>query len=163
MVANATRLVGAGSAAVALAFLAACSPGGFEGTVRCWAQSAQVVYDPGESVDVILGERALGSADAGGRALDNANCEAVATQDGWFVGIRYATVTESATLDCRFADRFFLHAHPTYSSESGELFPDGSALYVVVPKKNTIVVSASIGDDASKSRLMFSERYCSLG
>jgi hypothetical protein len=162
MVAIATRFAGTGWAVTAFLCLAACSGGGFEGTVLCPGQSVEVTYHPADGVAVTMAERRIGSADAGDRELDEEECETVATQTGWFVGISYTKIAEPVGLQCRFPSRFFLHAQPTYSSESGELFPDGSALYVVVPKRNTIVVSASIAEDDADSRLMFSKRYCTV-
>jgi hypothetical protein len=161
---RAIRLLVAGGASFVVFVSAACSgdPKGFEGTVLCRATRADVMFDVGR-VEVRSGDEEVGWADAGDRVLNDDVCEKVATQTGWFVGIRYTRERRGATLRCRLPGRFFLHAHPTYSSESGEVFPDGSALYVVVPARNTIVVSAGIGEDESRSNLSFSKRHCPRG
>jgi hypothetical protein len=107
-----------------------------------------------------LAENKVGWADAGGRGLDDERCARVETQTGWFTGIRYEHVAEPLTLRCCLPGRFYLHAHPSFSSESGEVFPDGSALYLVVERKRTIVASAGVGDSAAKSTMSYSRRYC---
>ncbi|HEU6445983.1 MAG TPA: hypothetical protein VFL61_13085 [Gaiellaceae bacterium] len=144
--------------AVALALLAGCSSERFEGTVRCEDSAAEVVYDQG-GVEVRVRDERVGWADAGDRGFGG-ECERVATQESWGTEFEYAQATGRVTLRCRFPARFFVHVHPTYSSESGEAFPDGSALYLVAEEGRNIVVSASIQDDSGDSTLQFSERYC---
>lgn len=128
--------------------------------MRCQGTVATFVYDPDERVEILAEDVEIAWADAGGRGVDDRACDRVPTQDGWFVGIRYERATGPITLRCRFPGQFFVHAHPSYSSESGEVFPDGSALYLVAEEKQTIVASAGIGEDSEKSSLSYSERYC---
>jgi hypothetical protein len=145
--------------AVAL-FLAGCSGGGFEGTVRCDGTTATLVYDPGERVEILAEDVEVGWADEGARGLNEDACEQVPTQEEWFVGIPYRHPTSPTTLRCRLPGQFFVHAHPSYSSKSGEVFPDGSALYLVAEASQTIVASAGIEKDSKRSSLSYSERYC---
>jgi hypothetical protein len=146
-----------------LVLLAGCSSEGFEGTVACRGTAAEFRFDPGEGAEVRLAEHRIGWADAGKRGLDADRCERVATQTEWFTGIAYQRATKRVTLRCRLPGRFYLHAHPSFSSDSGEVFPDGSALYLVVEQTRTIVASAGIGEDAEKSSLSYSRRYCTPG
>lgn len=157
-----TRLrasVCASGVSLALALAAGCSDGGFEGTALCRDAVADVVYDPNDGVEVRTQGDRVAWADAGDRGVDDEACEHVRTQTGWFVGIRYERVKTRVELRCRFRGQFFVHTHPTDSSESGELASDGSALYLVVRRKQTIVVSASL-DDNERGSIAFSKRYC---
>jgi hypothetical protein len=144
----------------ALALLTACSVEGFEGTAACLGDTAEFRFDPSDGAEVHGAGEKLGWADADGRGLDDEHCERVTTQTGWFVGITYERTSQPMTLRCRLPGRFYLHAHPTFSSESGELFPDGSALYLVIEKRRTIVASAVVGEDSANSAVSFSRRYC---
>jgi hypothetical protein len=99
-------------------------------------------------------------ADADWRGADQDVCEPVRTPDDWLVGFEYERTTGPATIHCRFPKRFFVHAHPTFSSESGELFPDGSALYLVAAEQRSIVASASVADDSARSSLRYVKDYC---
>lgn len=146
--------------AAAIAVLAGCSSSGFEGTTRCNAAVAEVVYDPGKQVEIRVGGQRVGWADAGDRELNEEACERVATQTEWFVGVEYMRVTQPMTIRCRFAQRFYVHAHPTSSSESGETFPDGSALYLVAEEAKTIVASAAIADDPAEGSLRYARSHC---
>jgi hypothetical protein len=143
-----------------LALAGGCSTEGFNGTVACRGTATEVGYDPADGVEVRMRGSRLGWADADGRGLDDEQCERVETQTGWFVGIRYRRTAEPVTLRCRLPGRFFLHANPSFSSESGEVFPDGSALYLVVERRRTIVVSAGLDDNPRNSSLTYSPRYC---
>jgi hypothetical protein len=145
--------------AVAL-LLAGCSGDGFEGTARCNATVAEVVFDPNEQVEIRTGGDRVGWADAGGRGVDDKTCKRVETQTEWFVGIEYTRATEPTMLRCWFPERFFVNVHPTYSSESGEMFPDGSALSLVAEERRTIVASASITDASAGDSLQYSREHC---
>jgi hypothetical protein len=144
----------------ALAFMVGCAGGGFEGTARCVATVAEVVYDPNEKVEIRASGERVGWADAGHRGVDDETCERVETQTSWFTGIEYTRATGPTTLRCRFLERFFVHAHPTHSSESGEAFADGSALYLVTEEGQTIVASASISDASAGGSLQYSREHC---
>jgi hypothetical protein len=144
----------------ALALLTACSAEGFEGTVACRGDRAEFRFDPSDGAEVHGAGEKLGWADADGRGLDDEHCERVTTQTEWFVGMTYEHTSEPVTLRCRLPGRFYLQAHPTFSSESGELFPDGSSIYLVIEKKRTIVASAGVGEDPATSTISFSRRYC---
>jgi hypothetical protein len=155
------KALSAGTAIAIAALVAGCSTGGFEGTVRCHVAIAEVVFNPGERVEIRAAGDTVGWADPGDRGLDDEACERVATQDSWSTPGPYERATEPITLRCRFPGRFFAHTHPTYSSESGEEFPDGSALYLVAEEGQTIAASASIGENPTNSSMQFSELYCS--
>ena len=115
----------------------------------------------GGRVEVRLGDDRVAWADTDRRRLEE-GCERVKIQKSWFVGVRYARTGQRTTLTCRFSGRFFVHVQPTYSSESGEVSPDGSAVYLVVgPKKRTLVASASVTESSGGSDLQYSRRYCS--
>lgn len=105
----------------------------------------------------------MAEADAGARRLDFEACTRVRTQRGWRVNLRYTRVEGTTELRCRFGGQFFVHVHPTFSSESGEVAPDGSAVYLVVGPKPTIVASATVDRRSSASVLSFSRRYCRAG
>jgi hypothetical protein len=128
--------------------------------VRCRGTAADLIYDPDDEVEVRVDDARVAWADADGRGADQDVCEPVRTQDGWFVGFEHERTTGPTTLRCRFPDRFFVHAHPTFSSESGELFPDGSALYLVAAERRSIVASASVADDSARSSLQYVKDYC---
>lgn len=144
----------------ALALLTACSGEGFEGTVACRGGTAEFRFDPSDGAEVHAAGEKLGWADADGRGLEDEHCERVTTQTEWFTGITYEHTSQPMTVRCRLPGRFYLHAHPTFSSESGELFPDGSSLYLVIERRRTIVASAGVGEDSAKSAVSFSRRYC---
>jgi hypothetical protein len=137
-----------------------CSGEGFEGTVACRGETAELRFDPSDGAEVRVAGEKLGWVDSGGRGLEEERCERVVTQTEWFVGIRYEHTARPATLLCRLPGRFHLHTHPTFSSESGEVFPDGSALSLVVGPRQTIVAGASVSDNSAKSLLSYSPRYC---
>jgi hypothetical protein len=153
-------------AVIACAFVAfaGCSgfDRGFEGTVLCGADSADVVFERSDRIEVRADQETLGWADAGGRGFSEDACAKVPTQTEWSVGIEYTKLERSATLHCRFPDldSVDIHLHPVYTSEGGEDFPSGSALYVVLPESRTIVVSGSIVSRGAPGDLLYSKDYC---
>ena len=145
--------------AVAAALLPGCSIVGgdrFEATALCTESAAELVWDPEDRIEVRVADQVAAWADDDGREVDFDVCDKTATQQGWFVGIPYTHTKKPVTLSCRFRGRFFVHVHPTYSSEGGGS-ADGSAVYLVIGKKRTLVASAGTGE---KAQLSYWRRYC---
>jgi hypothetical protein len=131
-------------------------------TARCAGPTAELEFVPSESVRVdangATNAGVVAKVDTGSRRVDFPACARVRTQGGWHTNRRiYREVQEAALLLCRFRGGFFIHVHPTSSSQAGDAY-DGSALYLVIGKQPTIVASAVVGRHGSE--LLFSPRYC---
>jgi hypothetical protein len=143
---------------IVLAAVAAGCGGGKPVTARCDAATAELRFEPSREVRVRMAGAVVAEVDTGSRRIDLDACPRVRTQRAWHTNRKIYRKTRDATLlHCRFRDGFFVHVHPTSSSEAGESY-DGSALYLVIGAEPTIIASASVGPHASY--LLFSPRHC---
>jgi hypothetical protein len=114
---------------------------------------------PKGEIEVLRGNKTVAWANASGRGLAFGACPEVATQRGWR-NVPYSLTKKTTTVTCRLPHRFFVHVHPVYSSQSGEVVPDGSAVYVVVGKPRKMVASATVMQRASESAFTYSRSNC---
>jgi len=122
-------------------------------------------YDGGTSfsadrIEVRVGGHTVAHATTHGRSIDFKACARIRTQTRWFTGVPYVRTHTETMLLCRFRVGFFLHAHPVYSSQGGEDFPEGSAVYLVVGTKHRLVASATVESNPSRGTLSFVRDYC---
>jgi hypothetical protein len=136
-----------------------------EATARCSSSTVELKFDPSGSIRVEIAGRTAAEADAGGRRVAFDACPRVGTQRAWRTGTRYTRIRSPVILSCRLRQGFFVHVHPTFSSESGEFDPDGSAVYLVIggPHQRLIVASAAVDERSSRSSLAYSRRFCVAG
>lgn len=125
-------------------------------TARCDASDADLELDSTKHIRVRVHGRVIAEVGPATRGLDLKSCRRARTQRGWKTDIRYARL-RVGRLHCHFGNGFFIHVHPTVSSDSGD-HPDGSALYLVVGRRHLIVASAAVAED--ESSLSFAARYC---
>jgi hypothetical protein len=156
------------AALVVIAAVTACAgeDPDLEATARCSGTTVELRFDPAGSIRVETGGRTVAEADAGGRRLAFDVCPRARTQRGWGTGSRYTRTDEPVILSCRLDKGFFVHVHPTSSSESGELSPDGSAVYLTIKTGAAlplIVASAVVDEREARSTLTYSRRFCVAG
>ncbi len=151
------------------AFLVAGCAGGSDGrqferllkaTTICRGTAAKLHFEPHALVEVRLEGRSVAWANTAGRGLDVEACARTRTQQGWFTGLAYIRTRRATTLDCRFRGRFFVHVEPVFTSTSGGLLPDGSAVVLDVGSRHTLVASATVARPAEQSSLAYSRRSC---
>jgi hypothetical protein len=150
---------------VALLLCAGCSKSGpgLEATAICPSPIAELRFAP-DGVEVRIGDHVVAQATSERRTIDFDACPRTRTQTNWFAPPgNYARITArttaATTLVCRFRARFFVHVTPVYSSEGGEDFPDGSAIYLVVSKRR-LVASATANSNRHARALYYVRKYC---
>lgn len=118
-----------------------------------------VRFNPSGEIEVLRGNKTVAWANGSGRGLDFGSCPQVATQRGWR-NVPYSLTKKKRTVTCRLPRLFFVHVHPVYSSQSGEIVPDGSAVYVVVGKPRKMVASATAMQRDGESAFTYSRSNC---